>query len=81
VRDQPDLFGAVASDSTAVRVIDKIASMPGMRDAPERAHATARGCVGTLAGTPPDVTIDVDATLVASHSEKDGAAGTGAAMS
>ena len=75
VRDQVDLFGAVASDSTAFRVIDKIASTPGMLEALERAHATARERVWDLAGSPPQVTIDVDATLLASHSDKEGAAG------
>jgi hypothetical protein len=39
VRDQADLFGAVASDFTAYRVIDKIASTPGTLEALERAHA------------------------------------------
>jgi len=53
VRDQVDLFGAVASDSTAFRVIDKIASTPGMLEALERAHATARERVWDLAGPAP----------------------------
>ena len=30
VRDQDALFGAVASDSTAFRVVDRIASTPGL---------------------------------------------------
>jgi hypothetical protein len=75
VRDQADLFGAVASDSTAYRVIDKIASTPGTLEALERAHAQAREQVWKLTGAPPQVTIDVDATLLGSHSEKEGAAG------
>ncbi len=75
VRDQGDVFGAVASDSTAFRVIDKIASAPGMLDALKRAHATARERVWKIAGAPPEVTIDVDATLLTSHSDKEGAAG------
>ncbi len=33
VRDQSALFGRVASDSTAFRVIDKIAFTPGLLDA------------------------------------------------
>jgi hypothetical protein len=56
-------------------VIDKIASSPGMLDALERAHATARERVWKLAGAPPEVTIDVDATLLSSHFDKEGAAG------
>ena len=75
VRDQADLFGAVASDSTAYRVIDKIASTPGMLDALERARAQAREQVWKLTGPPSEVTIDVDATLLSSHSDKEGAAG------
>jgi hypothetical protein len=75
VRDQADLFGAVASDSTAYRVIDKIASTPGTLEALERAHAQAREPVWKLTGAPPQVTIDVDATLLGSHFEKEGAAG------
>jgi hypothetical protein len=76
VRDQDALFGAVASDSTAFRVIDAIASTPGLLDAFAAAHARAREHVWTLSGAPERVTIDVDATLVTSHSDKEGAAGT-----
>ena len=75
VRDQAPLFGAVASDSTAFRVIDKIASTPGLLDAIDRAHARARAQVWKLTGAPERVTIDVDATLLTSHSDKEGAAG------
>jgi Transposase DDE domain group 1 len=42
VRDQESLFGPVASDSTAFRVIDRIASEPGGLDALRAAHARAR---------------------------------------
>ena len=76
VRDQDALFGAVASDSTAFRVIDKIASTPGLLNAVTDAHARARGHVWAQTGVPERVTIDVDATLVSSHSDKEGAAGT-----
>jgi hypothetical protein len=75
VRDQDALFGAVASDSTAFRVIDQIACTPGLLDALAEAHAGAREHVWTLAEAPERVTIEVDATLVTSHSEKEGAAG------
>jgi hypothetical protein len=75
VRDQQDLHGRVASDSTAFRVIDKIASTPGMLEALDRAHARARAHVWKLTGTPSRVTIDLDATLLTSHSDKEGAAG------
>lgn len=76
VRDQDALFGSVASDSTAFRVIDKVASTPGLLDAVADAHALARERVWAQAGAPERVTIEVDATLVGSHSEKEGAAGT-----
>jgi len=75
VGDQAVLFGAVASTSTAFRVIDRIASTPGLLDALRAAHARARGRVWELAGAPSRLTIDLDATLIASHSEKEGAAG------
>jgi hypothetical protein len=76
VRDQDAVFGTVAADSTAFRVIDEIASTPGLLDAVTDAHARAREHVWQQVGTPERVTIDVDATLVTSHSEKEGAAGT-----
>jgi len=76
VRDQDALFGAVASDSTAFRVIDAVASTPGLLDALADAHARAREHVWKQAGAPERVTIEVDATLITSHSEKEGAAGT-----
>lgn len=76
VRDQQALFGAVASGSTAFRVIDRIASTPGMLDALRAAHARARERVWALSGAPGRLTIDLDATLLTSHSEKEGAAPT-----
>jgi hypothetical protein len=76
VRDQDALFGPVASDSTAFGVIDRIACTPGLLDALAEAHARAREHVWKLIGAPDRVTIEIDATLVTSHSEKEGAAGT-----
>ena len=52
VRDQDALFGAVASDSSAFRVIDKIASTPGLLDALGDAHAHARSMSGRRRGRP-----------------------------
>jgi Transposase DDE domain group 1 len=75
VRDQDALFGPVASDSTAFRVVDRIACTPGLLDVLAEAHARAREHVWTLTGAPERVTIEVDATLIGSHSEKEGAAG------
>jgi Transposase DDE domain group 1 len=76
VGDQAALFGATASPSTAFRVIDRIASTPGLLDALGDAHARARARVWELAGAPERLTIDLDATLITAHSEKDQAAGT-----
>jgi hypothetical protein len=75
VRDQQALFGPVASDSTAFRVIDRIASEPGLLDALRSAHARARERFWKLHGAPERLTIDVDATLITAHSEKENAAG------
>jgi len=73
--DQEALFGRQASRATAFRVIDLIARD---RDGLERlraAHANARARVWELAGAPTALTIDLDATLIGSHSEKEGARG------
>jgi hypothetical protein len=75
VGDQAALFGAVASTSTAFGVIDRIASTPGLLDALRSAHARARERFWELAGAPSRLTIDLDATLITSHSDKEGAAG------
>lgn len=75
VRDQEALFGPVASDSTAFRMVDRIAADPALVDALRAAHARARERFWKLHGARERLTIDVDATLIASHSEKEGAAG------
>lgn len=75
VRDQAPLFGQVASGSTAFRVIDQIASHPAGLESLRAAHARARARAWELAGAPERLTIDLDATLIGSHSEKEGAAG------
>jgi hypothetical protein len=75
VRDQDALFGAVASDSTAFRVIDRVASEPGLLEAVRAAHARARERFWELHGAPNRLTIDIDATLITAHSEKEKAAG------
>jgi len=75
VREQAPLFGAVASDSTAYRLIERIASEPELLEALRCAHAKARGHAWKLGGRPERLTIDLDATLIGAHSEKQGAAG------
>jgi Transposase DDE domain group 1 len=74
-RDQQALFGPVASDSTAFRVVDRVASTPGLLDALRAAHARARERFWELDGAPERLTLDVDATLITAHSEKEKAAG------
>ena len=74
LRDQVDLHGAVASDSTAFRVIDSIDAerLEAIRGA--RASARARAWA---AGAPPgEIVLDIDATLLTCHSDKEGAAPT-----
>jgi len=73
LRDQPTLFGEVASDATAWRAL---AALDGERVvAVRRARATARARVWELAGAPERVILDLDATLVTAHSDKEQAAG------
>ena len=74
-RHQEALFGVVASDSTAFRVIDRLAAEPELLDALRLAHARARERFWELHGAPKRLTIDVDATLITAHSEKENAAG------
>jgi len=74
VRDHQALFGPVASDSTALRVIDRVASEPGLVDGLRVAHAWARERFWRH-GAPGRLTIDIDATLITAHSEKEKAAG------
>jgi hypothetical protein len=76
VRDQQALFGPVASGATAFGVIDRIASDPEGLQRLRAAHARARERAWQLMGAPERLTIDLDATLIGSHSEKEGAAGT-----
>jgi Transposase DDE domain group 1 len=76
VRDQRPLFGAVASDATAFRVIDAIATDPELVDALRAARARARETAWQAGAAPERIVIDIDATLISAHSEKDGAAGT-----
>src|SRR3954454_5345386 len=75
VRDQQALLGPVASDSTAFRVIDRVAGDPALLDALRAAHARARERFWELHGAPERLTVDIDATLITAHSEKEKAAG------
>ena len=75
LRDQLRLFGDVASDSTAYRMIERIAENSALIDGLRAAHAMARSHAWELGVAPERVTLELDATLINSHSEKDGAAG------
>jgi hypothetical protein len=86
LRAEPAVFGRVASDPTVSRLIDTLAAdADHALAAIEAARAQARARVWALAGEhAPDhatdvsspLIIDLDATLVAAHSEKEHAAPT-----
>ena len=74
LRDHPDLFGIVASDATAWRVIDGLegAGLTALRQA--RAHARRQAWAQGM--RPQRLILDIDATIVIAHSEKEDAAPT-----
>lgn len=86
VRAQPVLFGPVASDPTVSRVFAALAAdVDEVVAAIRGVHARARAAVWArrrpLAGTPGrraggQVVVDIDATLVTAHSDKEGAGPT-----
>jgi len=67
LRDQPGLFGDVASGPTIWRALDAIDD--DVLAALRSARATAREWVWSAGGGPDDVVLDVDASLVEIHSE------------
>jgi len=86
LRAEPGLFGLVASDPTVSRTVAALAAdAPAVLKAINTARAVARARAWKLAGQhAPDhgasarapVIVDLDATLVTSHSEKESAAPT-----
>ena len=86
LRSEPGVYGRVASDPTVSRTIDALAAdAPAALNAIHTARAAARARVWGLAGEhAPDHTadaasplvLDIDATLVTSHSEKEQSAPT-----
>ncbi len=74
LRNQPELFGSVASDPTVWRVIDSIHA-DGLRNIAV-ARAAARARVWAAGVTPSEVVIDIDGTLLDAHSEKQDATPT-----
>lgn len=75
VRDQEPLFGKVASNATAFRLIDQIAADPELLDRLRAARARARENAWNAGARPERIIIELDATLIGAHSEKEGAAG------
>jgi len=75
VRDQQALFGPVASDATAYRLIERIAADPEALERIGAARAEARARAWRRGARPRLIEIDLDATLLVAHSDKEGAAG------
>jgi hypothetical protein len=79
LRDQAALFGPVASHPTSYRVLDRVSARH--LEALRAVRADARARVWAAGGGPDlsdgsGVVMDVDATLLTAHSEKEGAAPT-----
>ena len=83
LREQPELAGPVASDPVASRLVSALAAdLPRALKAIRSARAAARERAWALAGENAPgadgglVTVDLDATIVIAHSEKEQAAPT-----
>lgn len=74
LRDQPELFGEVASTPTAWRTLEAVDEAAQERIA--AARASARASVWAAGADPGFYVLDFDGTLIGSHSEKEGAAPT-----
>lgn len=74
LRDQPDLFGEVASHATVWRTLQAVDD--AALEAIKTARAEARRRVWAAGADPGFYVIDLDATLVGAHSEKEQAAPT-----
>jgi hypothetical protein len=73
LRGQEALFGQVASESTAHRVIKSIDA--GALEAIRAARAKALERAWDAGARPKELILDIDASLLTAHSEKQGAAG------
>ncbi|HSS04987.1 MAG TPA: IS1380 family transposase [Solirubrobacterales bacterium] len=73
LRDQQPLFGSVASESTAHRAIKSIDAC--LLEAIRGARAKALERAWDAGARPRELILDIDASLLTSHSEKEGAAG------
>ena len=79
LRAQPEVFGLVASDPTVSRLITRLARTPTPHGAVNGARASARERVWGWVGAPIQdemVVIDLDATLLDAHSDKQDATRT-----
>jgi hypothetical protein len=86
VRAQPGIFGPVASDPTVSRLVSTLAAeaeaaLPAIRAARAQARAAVWARRRPLAGMPGrrdggQVIVDIDATLITAHSDKENAAPT-----
>jgi hypothetical protein len=74
LRDQPSLFGEVASTPTAWRTLEAVDA--DTLAAIAQARAAARAAAWTAGADPGFYVIDFDATLIGSHSDEQGAAPT-----
>jgi Transposase DDE domain group 1 len=74
LRDQEDLYGRVASNATAFRVVDSLAR-EGMLERLRVARSRARERAWEFGAKPERIVLDLDATLIASHSDKEEARG------
>jgi DDE family transposase len=74
LRDQADLFGRVASDATAWRVIDALDTE--RLELVRVARAKARARAWAAGARPAEIVLDIDSTLLTAHSDKEGAAPT-----
>ena len=70
LREQADLFGPVASTATAWRTLDAIDDV--LLDRVRAARAAARVRAWAAGAAPTQTILDIDATLVTAHSEKEG---------
>jgi len=71
---QERLFGAKASETTTHRVLKAVDEQ--LLDAVRAARAAARARVWDAGARPDSITLNIDATLVAAHSDKERAAST-----
>lgn len=72
-RGQERLFGAKASETTTHRVLKAVDER--LLDRIRTARATARSRVWDAGGRPERITLNIDATLLTAHSDKERAAG------